>query len=130
MKLTLLLNSPTPSLNSFTIDDQSSILNSTPITLNATEPLSPVAPFHSPAPVSSQAVASDNSEVVSSNDENNVEKNDSDNVIHSKEHKDKDEHKEKLKAEKKAAKKLMKELTICKIILEEMEVSFQSSCCV
>lgn len=119
-------------MNSFTIDDQSSILNSTPIPVNPTEPTSPATPFHSPAPVSSLAVASDNSEVVSSNDENNVEKNDSDNMIHpmSKEHKDKDEHKEKMKAEKKAAKKLMKELTICKIILEEMEVSFQTNDCV
>lgn len=106
------------------IDDQSSMLNSTPIAITTTEPTSPAEPFHSPAPVSSLAIASDNSEVISSNDdENNAEKNDSDNMIHlSKEHKDKDEHKEKMKAEKKAAKKLMKELTICKIILEEMEV--------
>lgn len=52
-----------------------------------------------------------------------MDKSDSDNFHSSKEHRDKDEQKEKLKAEKKAAKKLLKELTICKIILEEMEVS-------
>lgn len=70
---------------------------------------------------------SDNSEILSCNEENNLEKSDSDNMIHPlKEHKEKDEHKEKQKAEKKAAKKLMKELTICKIILEEMEVKH---CC-
>lgn len=66
----------------------------------------------------------DTSEVNSSNEENNAEKNDSDSTIHlSKEHKEKDDFKEKMKAEKKAAKKLVKELTICKIILEEMEVT-------
>lgn len=36
--------------------------------------------------------------------------------------KERDDLKERLKAEKKAAKKLMKEIHICKIILEEMEV--------
>lgn len=36
--------------------------------------------------------------------------------------KERDDLKERLKAEKKAAKKLMKEMNICKIILEEMEV--------
>lgn len=40
-----------------------------------------------------------------------------------KECKERDDLKEKLKAEKKAAKKLLKEMAICKIILEEMEVS-------
>lgn len=66
----------------------------------------------------------DTSEVNSSNEENNAEKNDSDSMLHlSKEHKEKDDFKEKMKAEKKAAKKLVKELTICKIILEEMEVT-------
>lgn len=102
------------------MDEQSTILNSTPIPSNTiVEPTSPS--FNIPAPVTSLATpASDNSEVISSNDENNGEKTDSDNMPHP--HKEKDEHKEKIKAEKKAAKKLMKELTICKIILEEMEV--------
>lgn len=110
-------------MTSFSMDEQSSILNSTPIAVNPKEPSLPPDTFHSPAPVSTSAVVSDNSEVVSSNEENNAEKNDSDSMIHSsKDHKDKDEHKEKIKADKKAAKKLMKELTICKIILEEMEV--------
>jgi ABC-type oligopeptide transport system substrate-binding subunit len=36
--------------------------------------------------------------------------------------KERDDLKEKLKAEKKAAKKLVKEMAICKIMLEEMEV--------
>lgn len=110
-------------MTSFSMDEQSSILNSTPIAVNPKEPSLPRDTFHSPAPVSTSAVVSDNSEVVSSNEENNAEKNDSDSMIHSsKDHKEKDEHKEKIKADKKAAKKLMKELTICKIILEEMEV--------
>jgi hypothetical protein len=41
--------------------------------------------------------------------------------------KDKDEHsnKEKAKADKKATKKIMKEMSICKIILEEMEVIYR-----
>lgn len=111
-------------MTSFALDEQSSILNSTPNITSPAEPSSPIQTFHTPAPVTSLVMStSDNSEVISSNDENNLEKNDSDNMLHaSKEHKEKDEHKEKMKAEKKAAKKLMKELTICKIILEEMEV--------
>lgn len=97
-------------------------MNSTPIAIPLVEPLSPS--FHTPAPISNlTALISDNSEVVSSNDENNGEKNDPDNVHFCKEQKEKDDQKEKAKAEKKAAKKLMKELTICKIILEEMEVN-------
>ena len=105
------------------LDEQSSILNSTTnATIPNDEPSSPPQTFNAPAPVPSMS-ASDNSEVVSSNDENNIDRNDSDNIPHApKEHKEKDEQKEKIKAEKKAAKKLMKELTICKIILEEMEV--------
>lgn len=124
MKLILILSSsPEPSLTSFSLDEQS-ILNSTTNASIPIEPSSPPQTFNTPAPVTALTVsASDNSEVVSSNEENNIDKNDSDNILHtSKEHKEKDEHKEKLKAEKKAAKKLMKELTICKIILEEMEV--------
>lgn len=109
--------SPAPSMTSFSLDDQSSILNSTPIA--QAEPTSPKETFHSPAPVT----MADNNDVISSNDENNLDKNDSDNTLNtSKEHKEKDEQKEKIKAEKKAAKKLTKEMTICKIILEEMEV--------
>jgi hypothetical protein len=38
--------------------------------------------------------------------------------------KEKDDHKEKAKADKKATKKILKEMSICKIILEEMEVNF------
>lgn len=111
-------------MTSISMDEQQpSILNSTPITTLPTEPLSPAQAFSTPAPVTTSAIPSDNSEILSCNDENNLEKSDSDNMIHPlKEHKEKDEHKEKQKAEKKAAKKLMKELTICKIILEEMEV--------
>jgi hypothetical protein len=114
--------SPAPSVTSF---DDSTILNSTPISKNPSEPTSPLQTFHTPAPVLAPVNSNlDTSEALSSNEESNVpEKNDSDGAINSsKEHKDKDEHKEKVKAEKKAAKKLLKELTICKIILEEMEV--------
>lgn len=107
-----LLISPAASHASFSMDDQPSILNSTPIP-NVTNSAEPPA-FNPPAPVLTLAT---DSEVISSNDENNAEKNDSDNVIAS--------PKEKAKAEKKAAKKLMKELTICKIILEEMEVRLE-----
>lgn len=108
-------------MTSFSMDEQSSILNSTPITAApAADPSPPNETFHSPAPVINVA---DNNEVISSNDENNLEKNDSENALNSpKEPKDKDDQKEKIKAEKKAAKKLIKEMTICKIILEEMEV--------
>lgn len=106
-------------MTSFSMDEQSSILNSTPVT--AATPAFDSAPpnetFHTPAPVTNVA---DNNEVSSGNDEN-LEKNDSDNTLNSS-HKDKDDQKEKIKAEKKAAKKLIKELTICKVILEEMEV--------
>lgn len=105
--------------------DDTTILNSTPNAKNTPEPLSPPQTFHTPAPVLTVSNSNmDTSEVLSGNEDANVpEKNDSDGVINSsKEHKDKDEHKEKVKAEKKAAKKLLKELTICKIILEEMEV--------
>lgn len=118
-------------MTSFALDEQSSILNSTPNITSPVEPSSPAETFHTPAPVTSLVMStSDNSEVISSNDETILEKNDSDNILHaSKEHKEKDEHKEKLKAEKKAAKKLMKELTICKIILEEMEVNLMASKC-
>lgn len=109
-------------MTSFCLEEQSSILNSTPNNATLVEPSSPS--FQSPAPVTSlTALASDNSEMISSNDENNADKNDSEIVLNtSKDLKDKDEQKEKVKAEKKAAKRLIKELTICKIILEEMEV--------
>lgn len=116
--------SPTASLTSFSLDEQSSVLNSTPNVINPVEPSSPS--FHTPAPpvVTSPTSAPENNEVNSSNDENNAEKNDSDSMLHtSKEHKERDDHREKVKAEKKAAKKLIKEITICKIILEEMEVN-------
>lgn len=108
-------------MKSFSLDEQSTILNSTANASTPIEPSSPPQTFNTPAPVNTMS-ASDNSEVVSSNDENNIDRNDSDSVHH-KEQREKDDHKEKLKAEKKAAKKLMKELTICKIILEEMEVT-------
>lgn len=103
--------------------DDSAILNSTPNSKHLTEPTSPQETFHSPAPV--LAVSNANNDVndveISSIENNSTpEKNDSDSVVNSS--KDKDEFKEKVKAEKKAAKKLLKELTICKIILEEMEV--------
>lgn len=106
--------------------DDTTILNSTPNPKNTPEPMSPPPQtFNTPAPVLNVSNSNmDTSEVLSGNEDANVpDKNDSDGVINSsKEHKDKDEHKEKVKAEKKAAKKLLKELTICKIILEEMEV--------
>lgn len=88
--------------------------------MNPVEPESPAQSFNIPAPVSSAAITSDTSEIMSSNDENNAEKHDP------KENRDKEEQKEKIKTEKKAAKKLIKELTICKIILEEMEVNANS----
>jgi hypothetical protein len=111
-----------PSITSFCLDEQSSILNSTPNNLTPIEPLSPS--FQSPAPVSLLTALAPDVREVSSNDENNAEKNDTEIVTNAaKDHKEKDEHKEKIKAEKKAAKRLIKELTICKIILEEMEVS-------
>lgn len=106
-------------MTSFSMDEQSSILNSTPVSAPpAVDPAPPNETFHTPAPATN---AADNNEVISSNDENNLERNDSDNTLNSS-HKDKDDQKEKIKAEKKAAKKLIKELTICKVILEEMEV--------
>lgn len=106
-------------MTSFSMDEQSSILNSTPVAAApAVDPAPPNETFHTPAPVTNVA---DNNEVISSNDENNLDRNDSDNTLNSS-HKDKDDQKEKIKAEKKAAKKLIKELTICKVILEEMEV--------
>jgi hypothetical protein len=96
--------------------DDSAILNSTP---NSKTPQEPSSPQSIPAPV-----ATSNDGDASGNEETNAtDKNDTDSFSNSvKEHKDKDEQKEKMKAEKKAAKKLLKELTICKIILEEMEV--------
>lgn len=102
--------------------EDSTILNSTPNSKTPQEPSSPQS-FHTPAPV----IATSNNEGVentSGNEETNTsDKNDTDSFSNPvREHKDKDEQKEKLKAEKKAAKKLLKELTICKIILEEMEV--------
>lgn len=92
--------------------------------INHVEPSSPS--FHTPAPpvVTAPTSTLENNEVNPNNEENNAEKNDSDSMLHSsKEHKEKDDHREKIKAEKKAAKKLIKEITICKIILEEMEVN-------
>lgn len=115
--------SPAPSITSFTLDEQS-ILNSTPISTTPVALSPPQQTFHTPAPVTSLPSADmENNEVVCSNDENNGDKHDSDNILNSsKEHRDKDELREKIKAEKKAAKRLLKELTICKIILDELEV--------
>lgn len=103
------------------------ILNSTPIPKNPPEPASPQQTFNTPAPVLAVSNSNnDTNEVLSGNEDtvNTPDKNDSDTILNSsKEFKDKDDIKEKIKAEKKAAKKLLKELTICKIILEEMEVN-------
>lgn len=106
--------------------EDSAILNSTPNSKIPQEPASPPQSFNTPAPVTA-ASNNDVAENLSGNEETiATDKNDTDSFSNSvKEHKDKDEQKEKLKAEKKAAKKLLKELTICKIILEEMEVRKQ-----
>jgi hypothetical protein len=121
-------SSPTPSLTSFSTDEQqASILNSTPIPVES----APSAEmFPSPAPVPAATPIFDACNL-SIDDESN-EKQESETLNNSvnnssKEHKEKDDQKEKVKAEKKAAKKLTKEMTICKIILEEMEVKFMQT---
>ena len=55
-------------MTSFSMDEQSTILNSTPVeTVAPVEPKSPNETFHSPAPVTATV---DNNDVISSNDEN------------------------------------------------------------
>ena len=54
--------------------------------------------------------------------QNNREEDSREEKSEKKDKKDKDEAKERLKQEKKATKKLMKELSVCKTLLEEMEV--------
>jgi len=106
---------------SFTMEDQS-IMNSTSIA-NATDsslpslPPSPSHTFQTPAPVTHMAESNDN---IVSSDELDRDKSEEENAYCSS--KEKEDQREKLKAEKKAIKKIMKELTICKVILEEMEV--------
>ena len=105
--------------------DDSTILNSTPNSKVLQEPASP-PPCDTPVAVTAISNSiTDAGENLSGQEETNVaDKADVDSFSNSvKEHKDRDEQKDKMKAEKKAAKKLLKELTICKIILEEMEVN-------
>lgn len=80
---------------------------------------SPSAKAPSNANVSTTTSADEN-EVVSEADDTNTNTHNSPTTKCSS--KERDDLKERLKAEKKAAKKLMKEIHICKIILEEMEV--------
>lgn len=117
--------SPAASMASFCLDEQSSILNSTVVNETSSPPSPIPTTFQSPAPVLNSNVSQqlDNNEAVSANEESDHSPVKSDNEmsnLHSQ--REKDEQKEKIKAERKAAKKLIKEMTICKIILEEMEV--------
>ena len=80
-----------------------------------------------PQIVATTKVNNDNN-TSTNNDDNETEISDTNtqnnsSPIKEKDSKERDDLKEKLKAEKKAAKKLMKEMAICKVILEEMEVS-------
>lgn len=111
-------------MTSFVMDEQSSILNSTPVA-EPPPPESPIQTFQTPANVSSEPPP-DNHEPAPPppNDENNGEKHESTETISSPKE-NKDEIKEKIKADKKAAKRLLKELTICKIILDELEVGWE-----
>jgi hypothetical protein len=115
------LSSPTPSLTSFSTDEQqSSILNSTPV---LAESVAPVQLFHSPAPVTVTPILDANDIDDESNEKQESEPLNNSATNSNKEQKEKEDQKEKVKADKKAAKKLTKEMTICKIILEEMEVN-------
>ncbi|KAG5678274.1 hypothetical protein PVAND_007963 [Polypedilum vanderplanki] len=128
-------NSPTASMTSFSIDEHSSMNNTIP-NLNSSDMTSTNANV---ANLNSSPTAQNtSSKGLTNNDDNETEISDSNTHSNSSPIKDKiesggfnkegsntkerDDLKEKLKAEKKAAKKLVKEMAICKIILEEMEV--------
>lgn len=108
--------SPSPSLTSCSVDDQ----------------VSPKKQNENSFQMPFSAVKINNSDNCNEEDNSDNKHNDSDNNAAKDLNKDvkvemtkeKDEHKEKAKADKKATKKILKEMSICKIILEEMEVSF------
>lgn len=117
-------------MTSFSIDEHSSMNNTIPNLTSAdttpqisnTPNLPPILPQNVTTKVNNDNNTSTN------NDDNETEISDTNtqnnsSPIKEKDSKERDDLKEKLKAEKKAAKKLMKEMTICKVILEEMEVS-------
>ena len=117
-------------MTSFSIDEHSSMNNTIPnLTPADTTPQisnTPNLPPILPQNVTATKVNNDNN-TSTNNDENETEISDTNtqnnsSPIKEKDNKERDDLKEKLKAEKKAAKKLMKEMAICKVILEEMEV--------
>jgi hypothetical protein len=119
-------------MTSFSIDEHSSMNNTIPnLTSADTTPqisntLPPIILPQSATTIATK-VNNDNN-TSTNNDDNETEISDTNtqnnsSPIKEKDSKERDDLKEKLKAEKKAAKKLMKELAICKVILEEMEVS-------
>lgn len=121
-------------MTSFSIDEHSSMNNTIP-TLNpadTTPQISSTLPPVNVVPTSVAATKVNDNNTSTNNDENETEisdtnitqTNSSSSPIKEKDNKERDDLKEKMKAEKKAAKKLMKEMAICKVILEEMEVSF------
>lgn len=133
-------------MTSFSIDEHSSMNNTIP-TLNSadtTPQISNIIPppavnvvqnVTSTPPSTAVTVKINNDNNTSNNDDNETEISDinitqnNSSPIKEKDSKERDDLKEKLKAEKKAAKKLMKELAICKVILEEMEVSLDTYFC-
>lgn len=137
-------------MTSFSIDEHSSMNNTlpnlnssdtTPQIINSPQPPPPLPPpiaqnssypkieNNITAPTSTNNINIINNTTTTTTNTDGSEIETSDSNTHNsplkdkeKDSKERDDLKEKLKAEKKAAKKLLKEMAICKIILEEMEV--------
>lgn len=118
-------------MTSFSIDEHSSMNNTIPnLTSADTTPQisSTLPPIILPQSATIATKVNNDNNTSTNNDDNETEISDTNtqnnsSPIKEKDSKERDDLKEKLKAEKKAAKKLMKEMAICKVILEEMEVS-------
>ena len=118
-------------MTSFSIDEHSSMNNTIPnLTSADTTPQisNTLPPIILPQSATIATKVNNDNNTSTNNDDNETEISDTNTqnnsiTIKEKDSKERDDLKEKLKAEKKAAKKLMKEMAICKVILEEMEVS-------
>ena len=119
-------------MTSFLIDEQSTTTSALPTNETSshnTLSIPPIPPSQNSCATSKTPTANADTSIASlQSDENDMSEEVSDSNTHNSpskynNSKERDDLKEKLKAEKKAAKKLVKEMAICKVMLEEMEVN-------